>query len=84
MGIYNYIFLLRLLCIVIVFWALVLWTKPLFVVKVNNYNSGTRILSDVFVGFWDVHCKRTSSGEESQVALNTKVCNILLHLGINA
>lgn len=34
MGICNYIFLLRLLCIVIVFWALVLWTKPLFVVKV--------------------------------------------------
>lgn len=84
MGICNYIFLLRLLCIVIVFWALVLWTKPLFIVKVNNYNSGTHLLSDVFVGFWDVHCKRTSSGEESQVALNTKVCNILLHLGINA
>lgn len=55
-----------------------------FVCCKSNYNSGTHILSDVFVGFWDVHCKRTSSGEESQVALNTKVCNILLHLGINA
>lgn len=58
--------------------------KPLLIVKVNNYNSGNDLISDVFVGFWDVHCKRTSSGEESQVAPNTKVCNILLHLGINS
>lgn len=83
MGICNYIFVLRLLCMIIVFCPSVLWTKSLFIVKVNNYNSGTH-LSDVFVGFWDVHCKRASSGEESQVALNTKVCNILLHLGINS
>lgn len=82
MGICNYIFVLRLLCIILVFWALVLWTKPLFIVKVNNYNCSTHLLPDVFVGFWDVCCKRTTSGEESQVAHNTKVCNVLHHLGI--
>ena len=72
------------MCIVIVSWALLLWTKPLFIVKANSHNSNTHLLPDVFVGFWDVHCKRTTSGEESQVALNTKVCNVLLHLGINS
>lgn len=83
MGIRNYIFVLILLCAIIVFWALVLWTEPLFIAKVNNYTSGTHPLSDVFVGFWDVRSKRTSPGEESQIALNTKVCNILLRLGNN-
>lgn len=61
-----------------------LWTKPLFIAKVNKYNSGTHLLSDVFVGVWDVRSKRTSPGEESQIALNTKVCNTLLHLGNNS
>lgn len=48
-----------------------------------KYNSGTHLLSDVFVGFWDVHCKRSSSREVPQVAHNTKVCIIFLLLSLN-
>lgn len=50
----------------------------------GEYNSGTHLLSDVFVGFWDVHCKGSSSGEVPQVAHNTKVCIIFLLLSVNS
>lgn len=50
----------------------------------GKYNSGTHLLSDVFVGFWDVHCKGSSSGEVSQVAHNTEVCNIFLLISVNS
>lgn len=50
----------------------------------GKYYSGTHLLSDVFVGFWDIHCKGSSSGEVPQVAHNTKVCNIFLLLSVNS
>lgn len=35
-GIFSYVFALRLLCIIIVFWISVLWSESLLTVRVNT------------------------------------------------
>lgn len=35
-GIFSYVFALRLLCIIIVFWTSVLWSESLLTVRVNT------------------------------------------------